>query len=686
MATEADASRYQRLKQQLHDWSFHYYVEDAPLVPDAEYDRAFQALLALEADHPDWVKADSPSQRVGAVAAKRFGEVRHAVPMLSLDNIFAIEDIARFDARLLERLPKADKVGQAGLFDEPSASPARLIDYVAEPKLDGLAVSLLYRDGELVQAATRGDGETGEDISANVRTIGAIPLRLRGKAPTLLEVRGEVIMTHSGFEALNQRQLAADAKPFANPRNAAAGSLRQLDAGITASRPLFFYAYAVAQLEGMPWPARHSELLASVKTWGFPVNPLVRVCHGAIELEAFYTDIQQQRDGLDYDIDGVVYKVDELALQEKLGFVARAPRWAVAHKFPAQEEVTELLAVDWQVGRTGALTPVARLAPVQVAGVIVSNATLHNADEIQRLALKVGDRVSVYRAGDVIPKVVGVVTPAANGKAIAVPAHCPECGGAVEREEEGAILRCVNGLSCPAQLKESLRHFASRRAMDIDGLGDKLVAQLVDGGLVKTPADLYGLSVETLAGLERMAEKSAQNLVAALAASKSTTLARFLFALGIREVGEATAAALAADLGDLDALMVADVERLQAVPDVGPVVASHIHAFFQETHNRDVIAALLERGIHWPVLEKPEGDLPLSGQTWVLTGSLTSLTRDEAGDRLRALGATVAGSVSKNTTCVVAGDKAGSKLTKAQSLGVTILDEAGLLALLESHG
>lgn len=695
MAAEASLTeRLATIRQQLDDWSRRYYVDDDPAVPDAEYDRVFRQLLELEAAHPELITDDSPSQRVGGKPAAGFETVRHAVPMLSLDNIFTADELARFDKRLQERLAgrqnKATTSESQGSFDfacaDVSDTPS-LIDYVAEPKLDGLAVSLTYEDGKLVAAATRGDGETGENITANVRTICAIPLALRGDDwPRLLEVRGEVIMRRSGFAKLNQRQLDSGLKPFANPRNAAAGSLRQLDPAITAQRPLSFYAYVVARLEGEEWPKRHSELLARLRHWGLPVNPLVRSCRGADELARFYEDIQQQRDSLDYDIDGVVYKVDELALQQQLGFVARAPRWAMAHKFPPQEEVTELLSVDWQVGRTGALTPVARLEPVSVAGVTVSNATLHNADEIERLGLKVGDRVSVYRAGDVIPKVVGVVQHAESGKSIAVPSRCPECAGEVEREAEMAVLRCINGLSCPAQLKESLRHFASRRAMDIDGLGDKLVAQLVEAELVHSPADLYRLTIEQLTSLERMGEKSATNLLAALVASKQTTLARFLFALGIREVGETTAASLAAEFGELDALLTANEARLCEVDDVGPVVASHVVSFFAEAHNREVIQQLLEQGINWPKPEQPLGAQPLAGQTWVLTGSLEAMSRDQAADRLKQLGAKVAGSVSKKTSCVVAGAKAGSKLVKAESLGIQVLNEAELQALLAQHG
>lgn len=690
-ATEI-AQQLSDLRQQLTEWSHHYYVLDDPLVPDAEYDRAYRQLLALEQQHPELIVPDSPSQRVGSAPADGFDTVRHAVPMLSLDNIFDDQELVRFDARIRERLGKqvelsaaASEQPQTGFDFDDAATLAVSLSYVAEPKLDGLAVSLIYRQGKLVQAATRGDGETGEDITSNVRTIKAIPLVLRHEAPALVEVRGEVIMRRSGFAKLNEQQLAAGKKPFANPRNAAAGSLRQLDPAITAARPLTFYAYAVAQLDGLDWPATHAGLLQHVKAWGLPVNPLVRQCRNVSELQAFHADLQQQRDRLDYDIDGVVYKVDSLALQEALGFVARAPRWAVAHKFPAQEEITILTGVDWQVGRTGALTPVARLEPVQVAGVMVSNATLHNADEIQRLDLKVGDQVSVYRAGDVIPKVVGVVTPAADGQAIVVPTRCPVCDGHVEREPDGAVLRCMNGLSCPAQRKQALWHFASRRAMDIDGLGDKLVEQLVDQALVNTPADLYLLTVEQLAALERMGEKSAQNLVHAIDQSRLTTLARFLYALGIREVGEATAQALADEFGDIQALLAADEARLQQVPDVGPVVAHHIVLFFAEAHNRDVVAQLQANGVHWPVVQKPQGELPLTGQTWVLTGTLQSLTRDEAGDKLKALGAKVAGSVSKNTTCVVAGAQAGSKLTKAQSLGVKVLSEDDLLTLLAQY-
>lgn len=674
-APAGDAERAAALRAQLQDWSYRYYVLDDPGVPDAEYDRAFRALQALEQQHPELVTPDSPTQRVGDRPLEGFATVQHDVPMLSLGNVFDDDELADFDRRIRERLDISTEV-----------------DYVGEPKLDGLAVSLLYEDGRLVRAATRGDGTTGEDITLNVRTMRSVPLVLRGQAPARLEVRGEVIITHAGFEALNQRQLADGAKPFANPRNAAAGSLRQLDPAITAQRPLELHAYAVAQLDGQPWPARHSELLALLRDWGFRVNSHVRVCAGLAALERFYRELLAGRDGLGYDIDGVVYKVDRLDWQQDLGFVSRAPRWAVAHKFPAQEEITVLEGVDFQVGRTGAITPVARLTPVQVGGVTVSNATLHNMDEVQRLDLHIGDSVVLYRAGDVIPKVVRVLPERrpADAATIVLPTACPACGSDVFVPDGEVVARCSGGLVCPAQRKEALRHFASRRALDVDGLGEKLVDALVDKGWVQSPADLFALRVEQVASLERMGDKSAENLMQALERSKDTSLARFLYALGIREVGEATAQGLAQHFGRLALLMAADEQALQEVPDVGPVVASNVQHFFAEPHNRAVIEALLAAGVrfdeHDPA-ERPAADeLPLAGQTWVLTGTLSQLTRDAAKGLLQQLGAKVSGSVSKKTHAVVAGEAAGSKLAKAEELGITVLDEDALVALLNEHG
>lgn len=663
------------LRDQLNDWSYRYYVLDDPAVPDAEYDRLYRQLQALEHEHPELVTPDSPTQRVGDAPLPHFNQVQHEVPMLSLDNAFDDDDLAGFDRRVRERL----------------GDEALQVDYVAEPKLDGLAASLLYEHGKLVRAATRGDGQTGEDITANVRTMRSVPLSLRGDdIPALLEVRGEVVMPQAGFEALNARQLEAGQKQFANPRNAAAGSLRQLDPRITAQRPLEFYAYSVARCQPDIQPSTHFDSLQWLREFGLRVNSEVKRCAGVEALQAFYQDILLRRDQLGYDIDGVVYKVDRFDWQEQLGFVSRAPRWAIAHKFPAQEEITVLRDVEWQVGRTGAITPVARLEPVQVGGVTVSNATLHNMDEIARLDLRIGDSVVIYRAGDVIPKVVSVISErrATDARAIVMPETCPVCGSEIFRAEGEVVARCTGGLICAAQQKEAIKHFASRRAMDIDGLGDKLVEALVDEKLVATVADLYRLQAEQIAGLERMGEKSATKLVAALDKSRQTTLQRFLFALGIREVGEATALALANDFGSLDAIMHADEERLQEVPDVGPVVASHIRHFFMQPHNVDVIVALREAGVHWQEFDPAERamDQPLKGQTWVLTGTLQQLTRDQAKAFLIELGAKVAGSVSAKTTQVVAGEAAGSKLDKARQLGVSIMDEAAFLGTLGEMG
>ncbi|MDF1780282.1 MAG: NAD-dependent DNA ligase LigA [Alcanivoracaceae bacterium] len=664
-----------QLRQQLNDWSYRYYVLDDPAVPDAEYDRLYRQLFELEQSHPELISADSPTQRVGDRPLAHFDQVQHEVAMLSLDNAFNDEDLIGFDRRIRDRL-KAD---------------ADNVAYVAEPKLDGLAVSLLYQNGQLVRGATRGDGQTGEDISANVRTIRSIPLTLRGdNIPSLIEIRGEVVMPHEGFAALNKRQEESGAKIFANPRNAAAGSLRQLDTRITAQRPLEFYAYSVAQLEGVDMPETHYELLELVRSLGVRVNAEVRVCSGVDELLSFYQSILSRRDQLGYDIDGVVYKVNNLIWQNTLGFVSKAPRWAIAHKFPAQEEITVLRDVEWQVGRTGALTPVARLEPVSVGGVTVSNATLHNMDEIQRLDLRIGDSVVIYRAGDVIPKVVRVVTERRSTAVsdIVMPTSCPVCGSEIFLAEGEAIARCTGGLICAAQQKEAIKHFASRKAMDIDGLGDKLVEVFVDQKLIATMADLFSLRSEQIAGLERMGEKSAANLIESLQKSRKTTLQRFLFSLGIREVGEATALALSKHFGSVQAVMDASEEALLAVPDVGPVVASYIRHFFMQSHNLEVIQALRDAGVTWEEFDPAEASepQPLTGQTWVLTGSLSVLTRDKAKEYLLALGAKVAGSVSAKTTQVVAGDAAGSKLEKATKLGVSVMDEAAFIDKLKELG
>ncbi|HLR17386.1 MAG TPA: NAD-dependent DNA ligase LigA [Alcanivoracaceae bacterium] len=658
------------LRRQLEEWSYQYYALSKPEVPDAEYDRWFRELEALEAQHPELVTPDSPTQRVGAAPLDAFQQVDHQVPMLSLGNAFDEQEVRDFDRRVRDLL---DTSGT--------------IVYVAEPKLDGLAVSLIYEEGVLAQALTRGDGHTGEDITQNVRTIKSVPLRLRGEVPGVVEIRGEVVMQHAGFARLNERQTEQGLPPFANPRNAAAGSLRQLDARVVAERPLDFFAYSVAQLTAVPWPETHSAMLAMVREWGLQVSQEVATCAGIEEVLAYYEKLAAKRDQLPYDIDGIVYKVDRFDWQEDLGYVSRAPRWAVAHKLPAQEEVTTLLDVEFQVGRTGAVTPVARLKPVQVGGVTVSNATLHNMDEIARLDIHIGDEVVLYRAGDVIPKIVSVVAARRpkDAKAVQLPKTCPECGSEIFTAEGEAIARCTGGLICPAQQKEALRHFVSRRAMDIDGLGIKLIAQLVDQKWVKNAADLYALKAEEVASLERMGPKSAQNLIEALEKSKQTTLPRFLYALGVREVGEATAQSLAGHFGSLQAIATADEEALMEVADVGPIVAGHIKHFFAEAHNRGVIDALLQAGVTFPEGEATQAptEQPLAGQTWVLTGSLSQLTRGEAKDALQQLGAKVTGSVSQRTDVVVAGEAAGSKLTRAQELGITVWDEAQLLTLLQ---
>ena len=666
------AARIGALRREIERHNYQYYVLDDPLIPDAEYDRLFRELQALEAEHPELVTPDSPTRRVGGEPLQGFAEVRHEIPMLSLGNVFSEQELADFDRRVREGL---------GLANEES------VEYCAEPKLDGLAISLRYEGGLLTRAATRGDGTRGEDVTGNVRTIDAVPLRLLGDDhPRVLEVRGEVYMPRAGFEALNERQRRQGGKVFANPRNAAAGSLRQLDPRVTASRPLSMYCYGIGVVEDGTLPETHSAIMRRIRGWGLRVCPELRVVKGLQGCLDYYRDIGGRRDALPYDIDGVVYKVNRLDQQARLGFVARAPRWAIAHKFPAQEEITLLENVEWQVGRTGALTPVARLKPVQVGGVVVSNATLHNPDEIRRKDIRIGDWVIVRRAGDVIPEVVRAIPDRRPDDAspIETPAHCPVCGSEVLQDEGGAIPRCTGGLFCSAQRKNAIRHFASRRAMDIEGLGEKLVDQLVDEGLVHDVADLFGLSREQLAGLDRMGEKSAANLLAALDRARHTTLERFLFALGIREVGENTARTLAHHFGSLENIAQASEEALQEAEDVGPVVAHHVHAFFRQPHNREVIDKLIHQaGVHWPEVEGTTGNgKPLSGLTFVLTGSLRDMPRSEAKKRLQALGARVAGSVSRKTDYVVAGAEAGSKLARAQELGIRILDEAALSSLL----
>ena len=763
------AADIEALRETLREHNYRYYTLDDPSVPDAEYDRLMQRLRELEAQHPELVSADSPTQRVGGEPLAGFAQVRHELPMLSLGNAFSTGEMADFERRVQDRLKSGDT-----------------IEYACEPKLDGIAVSLLYRDGQLERAASRGDGSTGEDITHNVRTVHSVPLRLRGKVwPTLLEVRGEVYMSRKGFEAMNQKAREQDEKLFVNPRNAAAGTLRQLDPRIAAARPLEICAYGVGRIEGGDLPERsdfpnwlrglrrivlggegdglrHSEVMDWLRELGLPTSAESKVVQGMDGCEDYYESLAQRRDRLDHDIDGIVYKVNDLALQERLGFVSRAPRWAIARKFPAQEEITRLLAVEFQVGRTGAVTPVARLEPVFVGGVTVSNATLHNADEIKRLKVKVGDRIIVRRAGDVIPQVVAVVPEEAAGdasatKRIVFPKKCPICGSPLVKEEDKAVIRCSGGLVCKAQQKESIRHFASRRAMDIEGLGDKLVEQLVDGGLVSSVADIYNLRAEQLANLERMGDKSAQNLVQAIEKSQDTTLPRFIFALGIREVGESTARNLAQhfsqkatqdgdgaigtsgadeangasggdeasgaskaakvnesggaggagkankaskESGDTQylaswyALAGASEEELLEVADVGPVVAENLRQFFASADSMAVVDALLKppdkggAGVHWPAPESAPvaASLPLDGQTWVVTGTLESMSRDEAKAVLQGLGAKAAGSVSAKTHCVVAGPGAGSKLAKAEALGIEVIDEATFLTRLESWG
>lgn len=659
-----------QLSQALNQHNINYYVDDAPTVPDAEYDRLMQRLIQLERECPQFKSSESPSQRVGGVALAKFDQITHLKPMLSLDNAFEQADFEAFNKRI------TDKVGN--------------VEYVCEPKLDGLAVSITYRHGVLERAATRGDGAVGEDITDNVRTIKSIPLKLRGAGyPELVEVRGEVFMPKAAFDALNQRQMAKDEKVFVNPRNAAAGSLRQLDSKITASRALGFYAYALGVVDGEsePMQSSHYGQLMQLKVWGLPVSAEVKVCDDLDKVYAYYQDILTRRSALAYEIDGVVIKVNTIQQQLNLGFVAKAPRWAIAYKFPAQEEMTVLEAVDFQVGRTGAITPVARLQPVFVGGVTVSNATLHNADEIARLGVKIGDTVIIRRAGDVIPKVVAVVLEQRTDSAtdIVFPLCCPICQSDVERIEGEAVTRCTGGLFCEAQRKEAIKHFASRKALNIDGMGDKIVEQLIDKELVKSPADLFGLSASAITMLDRMAMKSATKLVAAIKDAKSTTLARFLYSLGIREVGEATAANLAAHFKTIEAIRIASVEQLLDVDDVGHIVAQHISHFFAQEHNLEVVNKLLESGISWPsIAQADESELSLKGQTWVLTGTLTQLNRNDAKAQLQALGAKVAGSVSKNTDCLVAGEAAGSKLAKAQELGVKVIDEDSLIAILQA--
>jgi DNA ligase (NAD+) len=661
MADREVVARAAELREQIRRHDYRYYVLDDAEIADARYDALLQELRALEAAHPELADADSPTQRVAGAPSAEFGTVVHAVPMLSLDNAFLEQDVLDFDRRVRERLD------------------VESVEYCAEPKIDGLAISLRYEHGRLVLAATRGDGGRGEEVTANVRTIRSVPLALRGAPPPLLEVRGEVYMTQRSFEVLNRRAAEQGEKTFVNPRNAAAGSLRQLDPNVTAGRGLDACLYGVGGSDGWRMPQRQSEVLAALREFGLrtcPENAVVRAVEGCL---GYYANMQRRRPALGYDIDGVVYKVDRLDWQRDLGFVARAPRWAVAHKFPAQEETTVVRNVEFQVGRTGALTPVARLEPVFVGGVTVSNVTLHNMDELARKDVRIGDTVIVRRAGDVIPEVVRVMADLRppDARLVELPERCPVCGSHVTRAEGESVARCTGGLVCSAQRREALRHFASRRAMDIDGLGDKLVEQLVESGRVETPADLYTLTVDELAGLERMGSRSAANLLAALARSRQTTLPRFLFALGIRDVGEATALALATHFGRLEALESASVEEIEAVRDVGPVVAAHVCDFFAEERNREVIAALRRHGVTWPDAQprRATAEGALAGETVVITGTLATLTRDEARDAARAAGATVTDSLSRKTTLLVVGAEPGSKLRKAEELGVPIVDE-----------
>ena len=656
------------LRHDLRRYEYEYHVLDNPTIPDAEYDRLFHQLKALETAHPELITADSPTQRVGAKPLSGFAQIRHEIPMLSLDNAFSDEEFYAFVKRIEDRLIR---------LPEP-------LTFCCEPKLDGLAVSILYVNGVLTQAATRGDGTTGEDITANIRTIRNIPLQLlMDNLPARLEVRGEVFMPHAGFERLNQPALEKGEKTFANPRNAAAGSLRQLDPKITSKRPLVLNAYSIGIAEGVDLPNTHYDRLQWLKSIGIPVNPEIRLCNGTDEVLDFYRDIQNKRSSLGYDIDGTVLKINDIALQEKLGFISKAPRWAIAYKFPAQEELTRLNDVEFQVGRTGAITPVAKLEPVFVAGVTVSNATLHNGDEIERLDIAIGDTVVIRRAGDVIPQIIGVLHDRrpADARPIVFPETCPVCDSAIVRIEGEAVARCTGGLFCAAQRKEALKHFVSRKAMDIDGVGGKLIEQLVDRELVHTPADLFKLDLTTLTRLERMGTKSAENALASLEKAKNTTLARFIFALGIREVGEATALNLANHFKTLEALQNADLEALQQVPDVGEVVANRILAFWHEPHNVAVVNDLIAQGVHWETVETKEvTENRFKGKTVVLTGTLTQMGRNEAKALLQDMGAKVSGSVSAKTDFVIAGDAAGSKLTKAQELGVTVLTEEEFLA------
>ncbi len=670
--SKAIIKKINQLKEEINQHNYRYYVLDDPTIPDGEYDRLFRELVELEKTNPELLTTDSPTQRVGVIPLSQFQQVTHVVPMLSLSNAFNEEEFLAFNKRVLDRL----KIQQD-------------IEYVCEPKLDGLAVSLLYKKGQFVQGATRGDGKTGEDITQNLRTIKAIPLVLRGHSfPDELEVRGEVFMPKAGFKKLNEKAALNNEKTFANPRNAAAGSLRQLDAKITAERPLTINCYSIGKVTGDRLADTHFKTLLVLKELGFPINDEIKKAVGTSQCFDYYKQISAKREKLDYEIDGIVYKVNDLDWQEKLGFVSRAPRFAIAYKFPAEEKITTIEKVEFQVGRTGVLTPVARLTPVLVAGVTVSNATLHNMDEVNRKDVRVGDTVIVRRAGDVIPEVVSVVLHErpAKTKKIMLPKKCPVCGSDVEKPEEEAFARCTGGLYCQAQVIEAIKHFVSRKAMDIEGLGEKLILQLVQEKLISNVADLYSLTHMQLADLDRMAVKSAQNILDALDKSKTTTLARFIYALGIREVGETTAANLANEVGELSTLMSLNAEALQDIEEIGAGGADHLVRFFKQAHNRETIERLINVGIHWPKSKpKNKETLVLAGKTFVLTGTLESLSRDQAKEQLQNLGAKVAGSVSKKTDYVVAGDAAGSKLQKASELGIEILNEQQLLVLLSKN-
>ncbi len=662
------------LREDLHHHNYLYYALDNPQIPDAEYDRLLRRLQVLENENPELITTDSPTLRVGSAPLDAFTQVKHELPMLSLDNAFNDEELADFNKRVIERLGDS-------LTDDA-------IEYACEPKLDGIAVSLIYENGVLVLGATRGDGTTGEDITQNVRTIGSIPLRLKGEGiPERLEVRGEIYMPKAGFEKTNKLAEEKGEKLFVNPRNAAAGSLRQLDSKITAQRSLEMCAYSVGVVQGGQLPSGHGQILEQLSQWGFRINREMQVVHGIEACIAYYAALSDKRNQLPYEIDGIVYKVNDIKLQRELGFISRAPRWAIARKFPAQEEITQLMGVEFQVGRTGAITPVARLKPVFVGGVTVSNATLHNEDEIRRLDVRVGDTVIVRRAGDVIPQIVSIVESRrpSGTKEILFPKSCPVCESVIVQVPGEAVKRCSGGLVCGAQMKEAIKHYASRKAMDIDGLGDKLVELLVDKKLISSVLDLYHLELELIAELERMGEKSAANLLEAIETSKQTTLARFIYSLGIREVGEATARNLAQYYGDIDPLIETDEETLLSINDIGPVVAGFIVGFFAQEDNRQLIHHLRDQGVSWPVVLVQHEALPLAGTSYVLTGSLAALTRDQAKEKLQLLGATVTGTVSKKTDYLVAGPGAGSKLKKAEQLDVPVLDESQLLELLESH-